>query len=298
MPTVQTKHVQLTYDERGEGTPLVLIMGIGAQLVLWQEGVCDLLAAAGHRVIRFDNRDCGESTRLAQLPAPDPATTAAAALTGATVEAPYTLFDMADDVVGLLDALGIQRAHVVGVSMGGMVAQCLAIKHGSRLRSLTSMYSTTGARWPSIGKPRAYRALLSMRTSSLDAYIKSFTNFTMTVGGTRHPSDPVVARQLATMQFSRGIYKEGFKRQWAAILATGDRTAALEQVTTPALVVHGDEDPLLPLAGGLATARAIPGARMVVVPGLGHSMPQSAWPAIFEPIVAHCARADATASSA
>lgn len=284
--------VTLTHDERGSGPPVLLIMGIGAQLVLWQEGVCDRLAAAGFRVVRFDNRDCGTSTRLEHLPAPSPARALAAALAGRPLAAPYSLEDMADDVVGLMDQLHLDTAHVVGVSMGGMIAQCLAIQHPDRIRSLTSMFSTTGGIRASVGKPRAYRALLSMRTHALEPYVASFTQFTQTVGGSLHPSDPAVARQLATLQFSRGVYRAGFKRQWAAILANGDRTNRLQAVTTPTLVVHGEEDPLVPLSGGIATARAVPGARLVVVPGLGHSMPQSAWPLIFDPIVDHLRRAD------
>jgi pimeloyl-ACP methyl ester carboxylesterase len=199
---------------------------------------------------------------------------------------------MADDVVGLMDQIQVEKAHVVGVSMGGMIAQCMAIRHPGRLRSLTSMFSTTGRMRASVGKPRAYKALLSMRTHALAPYVASFTQFTQAVGGSLHPSDPEVARQLATQQFSRGVYRDGFKRQWAAILANGDRTTDLNRVATPTLVVHGEEDPLVPLSGGIATARAIPGARLVVVPGLGHSMPETAWPLIFDPIIDHLRRAD------
>lgn len=267
-------------------------MGIGAQLVLWQDGICDRLAGAGFQVVRFDNRDCGTSTRLDGLPAPSPTRALAAALAGRPLKAPYSLYDMADDVVGLMDRLGLGRAHVVGVSMGGMIAQCMAIRHPDRLRSLTSMFSTTGSIRASVGKPRAYRALLSMRTQTLEPYVASFTQFTRTVGGSLHPSDLEVAQQLAAQQFSRGVYRDGFKRQWAAILANGDRTALLGQVDTPTLVVHGEEDPLVPLSGGLATARAVPGARLVVVPGLGHSMPKSSWPLVFDPIIEHFRRAD------
>ncbi len=284
--------VTLTHDDRGSGPLVLLIMGIGAQLVLWQEGVCNRLAGAGFRVVRFDNRDCGASTRLDHLSAPSPARALAAALAGRPLSAPYSLYDMADDVVGLMDHLGEETAHVVGVSMGGMIAQCLAIRHPDRLRSLTSMFSTTGGVRASVGKPRAYRALLSMRTHTLEPYVESFIQFTQTVSGSLHPSDPLVARTLATQQFSRGVYRDGFKRQWAAILANGDRTERLRSVRTPTLVVHGEEDPLVPLSGGIATARAVPGARLVVVPGLGHSMPQSAWPLIFDPIVDHFRRAD------
>jgi pimeloyl-ACP methyl ester carboxylesterase len=293
MPRVEANGIELEMDERGEGPPLVLIMGIGAQMTLWPEGLLDALADRGLRVIRFDNRDIGLSTWLDHHPPPPVGPAVARALLGRPAPAPYSLWDMADDTAGLLDALDLPHAHIFGVSMGGMVAQCLAIRHPDRLRSLISMMSTTGQRRVSLGRPTALAALFGKRPRTRDEVIDTFLTFSRVVSGSAYPPDEDEVRRQAGELFDRAHHPAGFARHMAAILATGDRTAGLRGVRTPSLVLHGDEDPLVPLAGGRATAAAIPGATLSVLPGLGHHLPEAVWPALADQVAAHVRAADA-----
>lgn len=287
MPRVTANGIELEMDERGEGPPLVLIMGIGAQMTLWPEGLLDALAARGLRVIRFDNRDIGLSTWFDHMPPPPVGPAVARALMGRPARAPYSLWDMADDTAGLLDAIDLPHAHVFGVSMGGMVAQCMAIRHPDRLRSLTSMMSTTGQRRVSLGRPTALAALFGKRPRTRDEVIDTFLTFSRVVAGSAYPPDEAVVRERAGALFDRAHHPAGFARHMAAILATGDRTQGLRDVRAPSLVLHGDEDPLVPLAGGRATAAAIPGATFTVLPGLGHHLPEGVWPEVADRVAAH-----------
>jgi pimeloyl-ACP methyl ester carboxylesterase len=291
LPRVPANGMALEMDERGEGPPIVMIMGIGAQMILWQEGFLDLLAARGLRVIRFDNRDIGLSTWLDDAPIPPAGPSLARAMLGRPVRAPYTLWDMADDTAGLLDALGLKSAHVVGVSMGGMVAQCLAIRHPHRVRSLVSIMSTTGRRRVSIGKPSALAALLGKRPQGRDEIVDYFVTFSKSVAGSAYPADEVEARRMGAALYDRAHHPAGFARHLGAILATGDRTPGLRRVRTPTLVLHGDEDPLVPLAGGHATAQAIPDARMVELEGMGHHLPVPLWGRLTDLIADHVLQA-------
>ncbi len=293
MPRVAANGIELEYDESGEGPPLVLIMGIGAQMILWPDDFVAELASAGFRVIRFDNRDVGKSSWLDHLGVPSLTRMTARAMMGVRVQAPYTLWDMAQDTVGLFDALELDRAHVVGASMGGMVAQCLAIRHRDRLRSMTSFMSTTGDRRLFRPNPRAVSALLGKRPATKEGVQEYFLHFTKVMSGTGWALDEAAVKERAALAFDRGHHPEGFMRQWAAILAGGNRTRELRGVTTPSLVIHGSQDPLLHPDGGRATARAIPGARLELVEGLGHSLPRGAWPLVLEPIIKHCRAADA-----
>lgn len=296
MPRVASNGLELHYEEQGEGPPLVLIMGIGAQLVLWPDDLVHRLADGGFRVIRFDNRDVGLSTWLDHLPVPHGGKAISRALIGVKVPAPYDLWDMADDTAGLLDALDLPDAHFLGVSMGGMVGQCLAVRHPDRVRSFTSMMSTTGKRRVSVGSPRALSALVGARPRTRDEIIDYFVNYIRTVSGSGYPVDLDEARRVAGLLYDRAHHPAGFARHWAAILATGDRTRHLAQVRAPTLVLHGEEDPLIPIAGGRATAAAVPGARFAPIPGMGHSLPRGALPLIADHILGHLRAAEGRAA--
>lgn len=271
--------VDLAYDLMGSGPKrLLLIMGIGSQRIFWDDRLLARLADDGFTVARFDHRDVGESTRLDHLPAPRPPRTMARALLGLDVSAPYTLSDMASDSVRLLDHLGWDRANVAGVSMGGMIAQHLAIEHPARVASLTSIMSTTGARRYAIQtKPAALRALLSKppRTAaeSGDYTVRLFK----AIGGPRFASDEDHLRRMGELAFERKPSPRGFCRHFAALCASGDRTARLAKVQAPTLVFHGSDDPLIRASAGRATARAIPGATLQVIDGMGHHLPPGVW---------------------
>ena len=270
---VEANGIEIAYDEVGEGAPLLLVMGIGAQLVHWPDAFVHALADEGFRVIRFDNRDVGESTWLDHLGRPNVLSAVARSLAGLEVHADYDLVDMADDTAGLMDALGIESAHVVGVSMGGMIGQTLALRHGPRVRSLTSVMSSPGGRRYTLGHPKAVRAILRPPGKTREAYVASMISFFETVGGRGFPLDRDEVAERVGLAWDRGPHLEGFARQLTATLKHGNRSAALRFVRTPTLVIHGGDDPLVPLRGGRATARAIPGARLEVIEGMGHSLP-------------------------
>lgn len=271
---------------------MVLVMGIGAQRVFWDDRLCGRLADRGFAVVRFDHRDIGESTRLDALPVPRPGRVLARALVGLSIDAPYTLSDMASDVIGLVDHLGWDRVHVVGASMGGMIAQHLGFEHGARLASLTSIMSTTGARRYTVrARPRAMRALLGKPPRTADEAAEYAVSLFRTIGGPGFEADADELRRLGRLSFERKPSPRGFCRHFAAIAHSGDRTARLATIRTPSLVFHGEDDPLLVVAGGRATARAIPGARLHVVPGMGHHMPPGVWDQLVPAITDNAARA-------
>lgn len=273
------------------GEPLVLIMGIGAQLIYWPDDFCAALAERGFSVIRFDNRDVGLSTKLEGRRAPPLQTMISRMAAGLPVAAPYTLLDMADDVAGLLDHLGIDRAHVVGASMGGMIAQTFAIAHPHRVRSLTSIMSHPGGRRHMLASPRAIRALLMPAPRDRDEAMARAETFYRVVGGRGFPLDIETVRERAGRAYDRCFYPAGFLRQLAAILASGSRREALAFVRVPAAVIHGADDPLILPRGGRATAEALPDARLVVVEGMGHDLPRGAWPQILDAIEGAARRA-------
>jgi pimeloyl-ACP methyl ester carboxylesterase len=288
--------VELEYEVRGEGTPMVLVMGIGAQMIFWDEELIDRFVDAGFQVIRFDHRDIGLSTRLDHLPVPRPGPVVMRSLVGLPVAAPYTLSDMAGDVVGLLDHLRIERAHVVGISMGGMVSQHLALEHPGRVRSLTSIMSTTGQRplHPRLQpRPAALRALFGPTPRSEAQAEENLVRTFRAIGtltGALDPADEARLRELGRRAFLRGLSPRGFLRHFAAIAASGDRTVRLRRLTTPTLVLHGAQDPLIRVAAGRATAQAIPGARYVEIDGMAHFMPRALWGRISTEIVDHLRR--------
>jgi pimeloyl-ACP methyl ester carboxylesterase len=262
-----------------------LIMGLGAQMIAWDAEFCTLLASRGYWVIRFDNRDIGSSTKFAERGVPN----VLAMLTGQgdAAAVPYTLRDMADDTVGLMDVLGIAAAHVVGASMGGAIAQEMAIHYPRRVRTLTSIMSSTGE--PGLPPPtaEAMEILLAPRPTDRDAYFARYAQTWRVLRGPGFPLDEARDADHAAESFARGLNPPGVARQLAAIVASGSRKDALRAVHVPALVIHGDLDPLVPLACGIATANAIPGAKLVVIEGMGHALPIPMWPQIIEAIVSY-----------
>lgn len=282
MARAQANGLELEYDTFGDpaAPPLVLVMGLGAQMITWEDDFCELLASRGFFVVRYDNRDVGLSTWLDDLPAPDLAALAAGDLT----TAPYRLSDLADDAVGLFDALGITQAHVVGASMGGMIVQQLAIDHPDRLLSLTSIMSTTGD--PAVGQaePWALQLLARPPASTREQALADSVDGYRRLGSPGYPDDEAFLLAKATLHYDRARHPVGTLRHAAAVLASGDRTSGLHSVRLPALVVHGDADPLINVSGGKATAEAIPDAELVVVPGMGHNLPRAVWPSLVEAI--------------
>jgi pimeloyl-ACP methyl ester carboxylesterase len=293
MPSVTANGIQIEYDTFGDSSapPLLLIMGLGAQMILWDEEFCEQLAAKGHYVIRFDNRDIGLSTKIDEAGVPNVMEAMSVIMGGGKFDSAYTLDDMSDDAVGLLDALGIDRAHVCGASMGGMIAQTVAIKHPDRVSSLTSIMSSTGARDLPQAEPDAMAMLLTPAPTEREASIEHSINVWRTIGSTGFPIDEERVRDRMARSFDRCFHPEGMARQLVAILAHGDRTSALGSVTAPTLVIHGVADPLVPLECGRATAKAVPGANLLEIEGMGHDMPVGAWPQIVDAIAAHAGKA-------
>ena len=289
MAEVQANGISITYDSFGsdQAPPVLLIMGLGAQMTRWRPEFCEALAARGFRVIRFDNRDAGLSTHLVEAGVPDLAAVAAAMQKGEKPDVPYTLSDMAADAVGLLDALGIARAHIVGASMGGMIAQLVAADHPGHTLSLTSIMSTTGN--PSL--PRATPEAMAVLTnrpphpSDEEAYLKHSVAAARVTGSPAYPADEAVLRAQSLADVKRCYEPTGFARQIAAVTATGDRRAKLNTITAPTVVVHGAADPLVPVQGGHDTAENIPGAELVIIPGMGHDLPPVLYDTIINAIV-------------
>jgi len=283
--------VELAYDLFGaRGMPLVLIMGIGAQRIFWDDALCELFVDAGFRVVRFDHRDIGESSRV-DAPVPDPRKALLARMVGAPVEAPYTLSNMAGDVAGLIEALGFGSAHVVGVSLGGMVAQHVAIEHPDRVRSMTSIMSSPGGR-RYLPKPSALKALFAPAPkNAMDAGLHAERVFTI-LGSTAWPVDSARLREIGALAYARGMSPRGFLRHFAAVLASGDRKAKLREVTVPTLVIHGSSDPMFPLRAGRDMARMIPHATWLPIAGMGHDLPRGLWPTLVAAIARHAERAE------
>ena len=294
MPVAQANGIEIAYETFGERSnpPMLLVMGLGCQLLLWPEELCQMLAGRGFYVIRFDNRDIGLSSKIEGGPEPN----VLAALAGDASSASYTLADMADDTVGLLEQLEIEAAHMVGVSMGGMIVQQLAIDHPERVLSLVSIMSTTGD--PSVGQPdpAAMPALLTPAPDDREAYIDFEVGVFRAIGSPAYPLDEERFREIAGAAYDRSHYPDGFARQLVGILASPDRTQALGGVRVPALVVHGENDPLITVSGGEATARAIPGAQLMKIPGMGHDLPTELWPQLVDAIVENAERAKAPAA--
>jgi pimeloyl-ACP methyl ester carboxylesterase len=262
-------------------------MGLATQMIAWDEEFCAELARRGFWVVRFDNRDIGQSTRLEQAGVPDVQAAFVAAMQGKPVPAPYLLEDMAEDVVGLMDALGIRAAHVVGASMGGAIGQTLAIRHPQRLLSLTSIMSTTGAPDLPPPTPDALATLFKPMPTDAAGYFESYAKTWKVLRAGSFPLDEARDASRAAQTFARGLNPAGVARQLVAVLASGSRREALGAARTPTLVIHGDVDPLVPLACGRDVAASIPGSKLLVVEGMGHALPISLWPRIIDAIASH-----------
>ncbi len=283
--------VELEWDERGpaDGDPILLVMGIGAQMIAWRDGFCDHLVAHGHRVIRFDNRDAGLSSATEGEP-PGLGHLATVVLgrghrRARRWEPPYTFSDMAADGVAVLDAAGVERAHVVGASLGGMIAQTMAIEHPDRLRSLTSIMSSTGSLPLAIPARKVWRNIVRRSPESLEEAIEYELARSELIAGPLFDRDAM--RDHIALGFERAVHPHGLMFQAAAMLASGDRTRSLRRLEVPTLVIHGRRDPLIRLSAGEATAKAIPAAKLVVYNEMAHDLPRPLWPSITDAIAAH-----------
>jgi pimeloyl-ACP methyl ester carboxylesterase len=270
--------------------PLLLVMGLGAQMVAWDPEFCAQLAARGHYVVRFDNRDVGLSTKIEAGGVPDMAAVFAARQRGETVAAPYNLSDMSDDAFGLMSALGIRSAHIAGASMGGMIVQTMAIEHPERVLTMTSIMSTTGAADLPASTPEAAAALLTPAPADRAGFIEHRVKNSAVIGSAAHLRDDARVRAMAAEGFDRCFYPVGIARQLAAVAASGSRREALGAVRVPTLVIHGEIDPLVPLSGGEDTHKSIPGSELLVIPGMGHDLPKAVWPQVVPAIAKHTSR--------
>jgi pimeloyl-ACP methyl ester carboxylesterase len=282
--TTRVGEIDLAYETFGspQDIPLLLVMGLATQMIGWPDEFCRMLAGRGLYVVRFDNRDVGLSTHLDDAGAPD----VLAVMGGDHSRVAYRLADMAEDTAGLLDALGLDGAHLVGASMGGMIAQTLAIRHPERVRSLTSIMSTTGD--PAVGAPAqaALGVLLAPPATDRESAVQRAVDTYRVIGSPGFEFDEHGLRERAGLSFDRAYNPAGVARQLAAILASPDRTADLARVAVPTLVVHGEQDALIDVSGGRATAAAIPGAELLVVDGMGHDLPRAVWPELVDRITA------------
>ena len=282
--------ITITYEDAGprDGPVILLVMGLGGQLTLWPDEFVAALNAHGFRTIRYDNRDVGHSTRFEAAGVPNIKWLVVKSLLGLRPQTPYQISDMADDAVALLDALDIDRAHVVGASMGGMIAQHVAARLPGRVLSLTSVMSTTGNRRLPRAKPEAMKALAGRPTTGdpeeMIAYMKRAAGV---IGSPAYPPTEERLDWRVRRDFNRAWYPPGFARQMAAIIADGDRREMLRTITVPTLVIHGEDDPLVPIAGGRDTADNIPGARLMTIPGMGHDLPLALVDTLADAIAGH-----------
>ena len=291
MASVTANGIQIEYGTFGDATSpaLLLIIGLGCQLIHWQDEFCQQIADCGYRVIRFDNRDKGLSTKL-EGPSADKIMEKIISLSmGLSVPVPYTIEDMADDALGLLDSLNIDKAHICGMSMGGFIAQTLALKSPSRILSLTSIYSTPGNRSKYPPTPEMNEAMLQAEPLERAANIEHVVGFYKLTYGTGLAFDEEFHKSLQARAYDRSFFPEGTIRQLLAVLAQKDREEDLKQLKIPSLIVHGDADPLVPITGGKATADAIPGSAFMVVEGMGHVLPNlnAYWSDIKDAMLKH-----------
>ena len=297
MPRIKANNLTIEFETFGEpdAKPLLLVMGLGAQMIAWDENFCQQLADAGHFVIRYDNRDTGLSTYFDDHGVPDFKELAVELMTKGSVEVPYTLDDMAMDGISLLDELGIEQAHICGASLGGMIVQAMAINHGNRILSMTSIMSTTGNPDLPPAHPEAMEALTSERADDPQHAMNRAVEVSKIIGSTGFERDEERIRTKALKSYERAYYPDGVTRQMAAVMAHGDRRPGLNQLKLPCLVIHGDIDPLVPVTGAHDTHQNVPGAKLMIIEGMGHDMPKGAWHQIVEGITSLTHQANATA---
>jgi len=275
--------VELCYQTFGDPTddPLLLVMGVGGPMNWWDARLCESLARAGFHVVRYDNRDTGRSTRAQGRVG---RSALVRAFTGRRVRPPYSMAELADDAFGLLDHLGVTSAHVAGVSMGGMIVQTMAITHPERVRSLTSIMSTTGKRTVGWQHPSLLPSLLGRRAGGREAYVRTSAAFWRLIGSPGYPQPLEEVEARAAETYDRGVSAEGVLRQMLAVLTQPDRSDRLRAVRVPTLVVHGLADKMVHVSGGRATAAAVPGAELLLVPGMGHDLPAALYPTLTDAI--------------
>ena len=272
MPKAKANNIEIEYDSFGDPSskPLLLVAGLGTQMIWWREEFCEKLVDKGFYVIRFDNRDVGLSTK---------------------VSAPYNLQDMADDAISLLDALNVDKAHICGASMGGSIVQAMAIKYPARILSLTSIMSTTGRANLPPAKPEAVKLLMMPAPEERDGYIEYYVNLWRVLHGSGFPFDEEEGREMAAKSYDRSFYPPGIDRQVMAISVSGSRKTKLASVNVPTQIIHGGDDPIVSVEGGKDTAETIPGAELLIIEGMGHALPPEAWPQIIDAISANADKA-------
>lgn len=296
MPRAKLSEVELDYEIHGgaEGRPLVLLRGLGTQRIQWAPEFCQALVAEGHQLVTFDNRDVGLSTHLTASGVPDLSAVVQAVQAGNRPDVPYTLDAMADDVAGLMDALGWETAHVAGISMGGMITQVVGYRHPGRVRSLVPIMATTGNPAVPPPTPAALERLLAPAPEERDAYIEHSLAGALVFGSPGYPLDEDAYRLLAGRVFDRAFDPAGIARQFAAIQAHGDRRPQLARISAPTLVIHGLDDPLVSVEGGRDTAASIPGAELLEIPGMGHDVPPGLFEQLASAIGDHTRKAEAS----
>lgn len=289
MPKARANGIHIEYETFGDasGRPLLLIGGLASQLIHWDDDLCKMLSERGHFVIRFDNRDTGFSTKFDETGVP----AFGDVLKGET-KVPYTLEDMADDATALLKFLGIGKAHICGVSMGGTIAQIISIHHAPRLLSLISIYSTSGGKGFPPPRPEVLELLLAPSPKEREAHIEYMVSLFRAMAGRGFAFDEEWARMIASKAYDRSFSPEGTARQFLALMTQKKRKEALASLSVPSLIIQGDDDPLIPVEAGEELAGAIPGARLLIIKGMGHDLPHGgAWPEIVEAITTHTLRA-------
>jgi pimeloyl-ACP methyl ester carboxylesterase len=296
MPVISANGIEIAYDNRGnrDDPAILLIMGLATQMIAWPEEFCDSLAARGFRVVRFDNRDIGQSTKFQAAPPIDLGAVLQRVMAGEKINPPYDLTDMAADTVGLMDRLAIEKAHVVGASMGGMIAQIVAAKYPNRVRSLVSIMSSSGDPGLPQAKPEAMTAIMQARPDGSDRElaIQHGMRIYKAIGSPDFATPDDELRAKVGAAFNRSYYPAGVGRQFAAIVAGGSRVEMLKKLSVPTLVLHGADDPLVPVEAGRHTAAQIPGSTLTVIPGMGHDLATGLIPILVEAIATHCRAAD------
>lgn len=292
MTKVKANNIEIEYETFGDPSdkPLLLVIGLGSQMIAWDEEFINILTDRGFFVIIFDNRDVGLSSKCEEAGEPDLMKAIMAVQRGEDIDAPYSLDDMAEDAVGLLDALNIEKAHICGASMGGMIAQTIAIRHPSRVLSLTSIMSTTGN--PDLPQMSQEAALVLFNPvpPERDAYIENLIRVGKFIYGSGFPFNEEKQRALAARFFDRCFYPPGVERQTLALMVEGNRKEKLSAIKVPTLVIHGRDDPLFPVEGGKDTAEAIQGSELIIIDGMGHSLPPETWGQISDAIAKNAAK--------